>query len=601
VRTPWLFAGLLALLPGAASAQADYRFSVPSLELHVTVNPDASATMEHVVTFQCSPGARPIDIVDVGLPHRGYDISNMSASLNGVTLSGIRKSTAIDCGVEVPLGPSAIPPGQSGIFVFRCTMPDMVYQDTTRKDYASLWVTPTWWGPQYVEGSGSIAVVVYLPTAIRPEEVLHQGQPFTLKGANEKHTVASWLLQGARADQAHLCKLSFPQRTMTRVVKMTVWKLFYKWWLDNPEARLIWGAVLAILYGIAFFRATRGTGITLYIILLAGGAFVCYRWPWAELLALPILLPVWVLCERSLRQRRGKYLPAIASVEGGGVKRGLSAPEAAMVLELPLGRVLTLIIFGLLRKRVLVQVRPEPLEVQPASEYAGKTHKERTAQARAAGTVIHAYEQGVLDEIEAHPGLPLNAIGFGVALKRAIAATAARMKGFDLERTRSYYRYIVSRAWTEAKALGDLRKRTEYADDNLLWLMTDWNAYDNFGLWHHHGYHYDPPWSRVGIGDVGAGQIPSPSVGGKTSFADVSQSFAGWAEGLAGGLASKIDPGSVGLKTGGLVDLSGVDKVTVDMLESMAENRGGGGGGGGGGGCACAGCACACACAGGGR
>jgi hypothetical protein len=72
---------------------------------------------------------------------------------------------------------------------------------------------------------------------------------------------------------------------------------------------------------------------------------------------------------------------------------------------------------------------------------------------------------------------------------------------------------------------------------------------------------------------------------------------------VTGGLAGKMDPISVGLKSSGLVNLSGVDKVTVDVLESLASSSGSGGGGGGGGGCACAcaGCACACACAGGGR
>jgi len=66
---------------------------------------------------------------------------------------------------------------------------------------------------------------------------------------------------------------------------------------------------------------------------------------------------------------------------------------------------------------------------------------------------------------------------------------------------------------------------------------------------------------------------------------------------VAGGLVSKVDPAALGISRQGVVDLSGVDKVTVDVLQGMAE----GGGGGGGGGCACAGCACACACAGGGR
>ncbi|MBM3500047.1 MAG: hypothetical protein FJX74_15410, partial [Armatimonadetes bacterium] len=597
-RLPMLVALLGAAFPAPAQ---DYRFSVPEMLLDVYVNPDASVTLHYTVTFQCSPMARPIDIVDVGLPDRDYDIGNMTASINDVPLSGIRKSTAIDCGVEVPLGAGAIAPGQAGIFHFKATMPSRVYQDTTREDYASLWITPTWWGAQYVEGTGNIGVVVYLPGAIQPDEVLHQGQEFTVKAKKDSHTIAAWLLQGVRADGPRIFRLSFPKRVMDRVVKQTVWDLLMKWWLENPQVRIGWAIALFILYGIAFFRASKGTGVSLFILLVVGLSVCFVLWPVIELFALPLLIPIWFLAEKGLKRRRGHYLPAIASVEGGGVKRGLSAAEAAILLEMPLGRVLTLIVFGLLKKGIVKQLEPDPLEVQLAPEFANLTRKERQAAARRLGTVIHAYEQPFLDEIEAHPGHPLNRIDFSGPMKHAVTQAAKRVKGFDLEQTRSYYRYIISRAWAEAKAIGDVEKRTEYADDNLLWLLTAQNGYDSFDSWHSSGYHYDPPWGRGTTMGPGL-PTPQPSAGGRTSFTDVSRSFAGWAEGITGGLAGKMDPVSVGLKGGGLVDLSGVDKVTVDVLESLAESSGsGGGGGGGGGGCACAGCACACACAGGGR
>jgi hypothetical protein len=584
----------IVLTTVSAGAQ-EYRFSVPELLLEVYVNADASITLDYTITFECSPGAHPIDIVDIGLPHKGYDIGNMSASIDDMPLSGIRKSTAISCGVEVPLGGHEIQPGRSGVLHFEATMPDMVRQDTTRKDYASLWITPTWWGAQYVEGTSKIWVAVYLPGDIKPEEVLHQGTEFSLKGRKGSYTMAAWRMDGVRADSEHMCKLSFPKRPLTRVVVDTPWTLFMKFWLDNPQVRFGWAVVVFILYGIAFFRASQGTGISAFVFLVVGMSIAFVVWPAFELLALPLLVPIWYLSEKALKKRRGHYLPAIASVEGGGIKRGLSAPEAAIILELPLGRVLTLIIFGLLKKGILKQIEAEPLEVQLAPEYANLKHKERQQKAQDLGTVIHAYEQPFLDEIEAHPGHPVNRIDLGSPMKEAVSYTAKRMKGFDLEQTRSYYRYIVSRAWAEAKAIGDVQKRTEYTDDNLLWLLTAQNGYDNFGYWHTSGYYYSPPWGRAGGGGL---STPGTPVGGRTSFTDVSRSFAGWAEGVTGGLAGKMDPMSIGLKSGGLVNLSGVDKVTVDVLDSLASSSGGGGGGGG---CACAGCACACACAGGGR
>jgi len=176
-----------------------------------------------------------------------------------------------------------------------------------------------------------------------------------------------------------------------------------------------------------------------------------------------------------------------------------------------------------------------------------------------------------------------------------------RMKGHDLERTKEYYESIVYKAWKEARTIGDVEKRDEYVDNNIGWLMLDTHRHDHFHTWHRSGYHYSPGWAGPAVSAPSS--TGGPSVGGRTSAGDVAASFAGWSENVAGRMASTLDPVSVGLKDGGVVNLAGADKVGMDFLESMAESSGSSGGGGGGSGCACAcaGCACACACAGGGR
>lgn len=591
---------LLLLSFATVGAAQDYSFSVPEMMLSVLVKEDASVTLEYEIIFECSPGAHAIDVVDMGLPHKGYNIGNMEAAVNGNPLSGIKKSTYIDCGVEVPLGAHAIQPGQRGEFVFICNMPKLIYQDTTRKDYASLQITPTWWGSEYVQGSTKLAIVFYFPKemGIKPEELLYQDErnPFTQKMQLDDFVSAAWHMPGVRVDGPHMVGISFPKGDLP-VIRMTVFGLFMKWWREASEVRTLFGIVLLVLFGIMFFRASQGTGWSCFLVLLVGLVIAFATSPAMELLAIPALPVVWYFSEKSLKRKRGKYLPAIASVEGGGPKRGLNAPEAAVILEMPLGKVLALTIFGLLKKGIVEQIAADPLEVRVKPEYKTATRSDRRTAAAANGTVIHGYEQPFLDAIVAAGEVPVNRIDFSPAMKEMVKRTAKRVEGFDLERTRSYYRNIVNKAWHEAKAIGDVEQRTSYTDDNLLWLMVDDGYDDNFMLWHTHGYYYHAPWVRAT--SVGGGMpTPATPVGGRTSFGDVSSSFAGWAENVTGGLASHMDGVSVGLTKGGVIDLSGVDKVTVDMLESMSE---GGSGGGGGGGCACAGCACACACAGGGR
>ncbi len=596
-----LIAAVIAgiLYSGTEALGKDYSFSVPEMELHVTVNSDASVTMEYLIEFYCNEGVDAIDIVDVGLPHKAYDIANMSASLNGSPLATIRTSEYVDIGVEVPLSP-AIEPGQSGRFEFECTMPGLVYQDTTRADYASLRITPTWFDSELLTGTTDLGIIVYLPDEIELDEILYQDRAFTQKLQIANTKAVAWVFEGTRVDKEHMVGVSFPKRVMDRVIRMTKWGLLWKWWKENPGARGVAGVAFLVLFGIFFFRLSGGTGTCLFIPLLIGLAITWAISPALEALFLPILIVVGLIAERLQKERRREYLPAIESVPGGGIKRGLAVPEAAVLLEQPLGRVLTLVIFGLLKKRLVIQTADDPLVVEVLEEY--KTgRKERRAVAKAKGTVIRGFEQGFLDVIAENPGKPVEALDLRKAMKHLVTNTATRMKGFDVEKTREYYKYIMAKAWQEAKAIGEMEARTDFVDDNLMWLMLDEDYGPGFDTWHRSGYYYRPVWTRpaaVAATGAAAAAAPPPAVSGRTSLRDVAASFAGWAENTTGRLASTMDPVSVGLVSKGTINLAGVDKVSMDILKSVGESSGGSGGGGG---CACAGCACACACAGGGR
>lgn len=595
--------GLLVVLSAAPVAAQDYSFAVPEMLFSVLVQDDGDVILDYEITFECMAGAHPIDVVDIGLPHKGYDIGRMQAFLDGEPLSGIKTSTYIDTGVEVPLGARAIQPGQRGTLHFICNMPRLIYQDTTREDYASLRITPTWWGDQYVQGTTKLGIVVYFPNelGIKPEDLLYHDErrPFTQKLQLDDFVSAAWHVDDHRATGEYMVGISFPKGDIP-VLRMTFLGLLYKWWTDNPETRTVFAICWFMLFGMMFFRASSGTGWSCFLGLVVIFIILFVNSPGGQLVMMAALPGIWYLSEKSLKRRRGKYLPAIASVEGGGIKRGLTAPEAAVVLEMPLGQVLALTVFGMLKKGILEQVSEDPLKVRVRPELAVEGRRERRRAAAEIGTVIHGYEQPFIETIMAAGEIPVEKMNFNAPMKRLIQQTAERLSGFDLEKTRSYYNLIVAKAWSEAKAIGDLDKRTEYTDDNLLWLLLGGRYGEEFDHWYGRGYYYRPPWVRTTMYGGGPA-VPSPTAqapaGGRTSFGDVAGSFAGWTQNVSGRLASTLDGAAIGLPRGGVVDLSGVDKVTLSTLEGMASGSGGGGGGG----CACAGCACACACAGGGR
>lgn len=597
---------LLLMSFGGPVAAQSYSFAVPDLKMQVFVQPDASVKIVYDITFDNY--GRSIDIVDIGMPNSNYNLSTMSASINGVNLSTIRKSEYVNPGVEVHLGGQAIPRGSSGTLHFEFSMPDLVFQDTTDKELASLQITPTWFDSDFVRGTSNIQIAIYMLEGIQPDEMLYQDVPFTTKALYQGRAVAVWQWAEGTATQAYRVGVSFPQRGMTRVVKMTFVQLVNKWLRDNPTTRFILGAVVMIMFAVLFFRFSGGTGLSVFAILGGVILLLLFISPISVLIAPVIVGPLIALNENSLKKKRKTYLPAIAQVEGGGIKRGLTAPEAGVLIEMPLNKVLTLVLFGLLEKGVIEVTKDEPLTVEVAQDFRVvsnkalspkdyRRHRRKIAQEK--GTIIHAYEDGYLTLIERNHGKAVRDIDFGKPTELLIKATVAKMKGFDLSDTQEYYRRVIDRAMEQASALGEVEAREKYLDKYLPWVMMD----DNYPtVLTHRGYSYWPMWAR-GPRSAGTARASSkssgPAIGGRTRLSDVAGSFSGWAESTMGGMAAAIMPGSLNIPgvKGGFVDLSGADKVTGDIFTALAKSSGGSGGGG----CACAGCACACACAGGGR
>ncbi len=611
------FVGIVACWlcgPSLAVAQ-NYRFQVRELDLQVHIQPDASARLDYKIIFRNQGGAHPIDIVDIGLPHRGYSISNMSASLDGAPLTTIRKSEYIDVGVEVHLGGQAIQAGREGTFRFQATMPDMVYQDTTDKTRASLQMVATWFDPDLQVRRTHLKMAVHFPPAVQPEQVTYHDeatryhQKVLFGNGDEAHVVTVWDWPNHALSSANpKVGVSFPKAPMERVVTQSAWDLLVKWFRERPHVQLFSGAAICILFLVTFFRFSHGTGWILALLVIAGLIFMMYHNPALHLLTWPVVVGLCVWNEYALRRRRTGYLPAMATVEGGGIKRGLTAPQAAVLLELPLGQVLTLVIFGLLKKGFVRVVSESPLKVDVAQEYA-TSRKTRQRRASRTGVVLHSYEHPFLDLLMGKKDTPVEKLDMHGALKSLVLGTARRMKGFDLSDSQEYYRRIIQRAWREAESIGELEVRDEAVERNLDWMLLDPHWNDRFDHWGSHGYHYYPHWSRAHTSATsearGAAAAPASATSSRTSIGEVAGSFAGWAETTSHGLISAVEPASLGLETpAGILDLSGVDRVTADVFEALAEaskNQGGGGRGGGGCACACAGCACACACAGGGR
>jgi hypothetical protein len=543
-------AALPASSPPAVSLPAhhaqSYSFAVPEILMDVTVQPDGSARIVYDITF-VNYGS-PIDVVDIGTPNDDYTLGEMTAAIDGQSLTDIRTSTYIDTGVEVHLGQYAIPAGEQGTLRVTFTSPEMVYADTTNEENASLQITPTWFDGDSVQGQGDIEIRVRMLPGVEPDEVLYQDEAFTDKYVDENgRVVAMWRFENVSPTQAYRVGVSFPRRGLTRVIEVTFWDLLGRWL----------GRVSPVVTGCC-----------------------------------PVLIPLFIVfmfIRGIIRAMKPNYLPPIAETEGGGIKRGLTAPEAAAILELPLTKILGLVIFGMLEKGLIRQTDDDPLTVEVVEAFAvtdkpnlntkESQHNARRHAAQQKGTVIHAYEQPFLDLIEENPDKPVKKLDVVAPMQKLVDSVADKMAGFDLSDTQDYYRRVIDRAMEQAESLGEIEQREAYLDRYLPWIMLrrDYRPALSVG-----GYHYWPSWARQARTSSGGGKSSASTGGGgsTTTFGDVSASFAGWAETTMGGMAAAILP-------------TALSKPSA----SSGSSRSGGSSCA----CACAGCACACACAGGGR
>ncbi len=260
---------------------------------------------------------------------------------------------------------------------------------------------------------------------------------------------------------------------------------------------------------------------------------------------------------RFISRLRGRsespYQPALARIEGGGIKRGLTPPEGAVVLGRRLNITLTLVIFEMLRKGFLRQMQSSPLVVEVKEGF--RTHgsglsvlargEKRRKAAQAINSSLHKYEEPFLEILEDNPRKPIQELDFGIAIQPLVRYVAGRVGGFSLEETRTYYRLIIERAPREARSDGKHTfDRQRVFDRNFGWVLLG----DDFAsVLDAPDYSYVPIWQRSSV------QPALPT-------------FAQWAKQVMASLEGSVAEADVKLGLG-----RETDAVTITLMNDIAR------------------------------
>lgn len=293
-------------------------------------------------------------------------------------------------------------------------------------------------------------------------------------------------------------------------------------------ARIILGVLFFVLMGKVFFDITRNSGKTIFAILSIVLILLFLFSPLAQIISALLLVPLSYWFWKARASAKGGYDEAVVRMEGGGIKRGLTAAEAGILLGKPYNVTLTIAIFEMLHKRILKQVTDNPLSVEV--EHSLQTRiKVATSEARAdlrrraaqnLKVAIHPFEELFLELLEQEGPKSIYEIDFGIVMRPFIRSVVTRLGGFGLEESRDYYAQIIERAPLEARTDGTLIKDRERVFDHnfgLILLGSDFGKYLDDGA-----YSYHPAWLR--------------STEGKRSELSGGITFAQWASDIMTGL-----------------------------------------------------------------
>ena len=550
----WLALFALLCVPTASYAQ-DYSFSMDQEEVDVWINQDGSVTLEYWFTFTCDSGAHPIDVVAVGLPTNDYSVSDVRADVAGRAVSHVEESDYVD-GVAVWLGDGTINPGQTGtVHVVVERVGGMVYEDSDDSNYASTEFSPTWFGSQYVHGTTDLAVHFHLPVGVQPEEPRWhhspsgwpQDQPDTYLD-DEGRVLYVWHNPSAAPDRQYTFGASFPSQ-----------------YVDEAAIQRGPSALEQIFAVITGALSCCCNPVPIFFVIVAGF----------------IGLSVW-----GQRKRKMQYLPPSMKVEGVGIKRGLTAAESAILLETPLNKVMTMILFGLLKKGAVTVLDDKPLKVQANEPLPEK---------------LRPYEKKFLEAVKKDGTLSESRLRkMTVALVKEVNN---KMKGFSRKETVTYYEGIVKRAWQQVEGAETPEVRGQRFDEQLEWTMLDDDFDDRTQRTFRTGpvfvpmwWGYYRPWARtrpaVATARPSSSRPSAPSTGRVQLPTLPGAAFAAT---IVNGVQDTA--GSIVKNVTGFT--SGVTRVTNPPPKVSSSGRSYSGGSSCACACACAGCACACA--GGGR
>ena len=363
---------------------------------------DGSIDLFYNITISCDQGS--FRTITVGMPNRYFNVGWVQNN-EGSNLDYEDVSSGDYSALKVILKQPVFT-GESATVTLLARVDSMVWEHNDT--YVGVAFIPTWWDAQIFE----LMVTIVLPEGVKQYEFGCNPDPcdnYFFDTAEENKLVLYWERFNLSPNTKIEFGASFPKEYVA----------FY----HVEEVFPFWNTRMCTLILVIGFLII--TAVIVIIIVV--------------------------------KRRRLTYERPRLSVEALGPRRGLTAVEAATVLDLKPMRTLTMILFGLLlKKTVWVETIEPKLKLRIFRESKQKLRNYEKAFIKA------IKPEGLLDE-------------------RKLAKTYAnlkgevdvKMRGYSRLDTRNYYKSIVKKAWDQVTQADTPQLKAETFDNNLLWLLSD--------------------------------------------------------------------------------------------------------------------------------
>ena len=444
-----LIISVLLASPGVFAAERIYHLECELVK--IWINQNGSIDLFYNITITLESGDN-INYVLIGQPNGYFTIGEAFDQYNNSLLTS-DASYGSDYKVRVNLA-SPLRAGETIWITLITNVAHMIYEDATNPGNVGISFIPCWWPVKISD----LRLLVVLPPGVNASMVKTSQAYYNGTTIEEDGRLGVyWEKQNLSENEQYPIGVSFPKEYVESYEPLPPSPPPYQ-----PPTVTPTPSPLPYVAPFLFFIA--------FIFILGFIAIVASK---------------------------KQYLAPILSMETLGIRRGLTAIEASYLLGLDPTKIVTMILYSLLKKRaVWVEAIKPAIKLRKMPLLQNRSQREES---------LRYYEKEFLNAIKFDG--TLDELKLANVVMNIRNTVEDKMRGYCRRDTISYYQKIVDKAWNQVEQAGTPELASKIYDKQLLWLLLDpnvksrtqtvfreWNFEPSPGwFWYWYGYEYYHP------------------------------------------------------------------------------------------------------------